>query len=98
MSALNGEAVIDLLAAIFRDMPALPGAACRDRQAVFQAAEDGHDDAIASALAICRGCPVRRECAQWVGSIHRHRRPRGVTGGAYRPAGRGRRPRQAVAS
>jgi Transcription factor WhiB len=55
--------VVDLLAAILRGAPALPGALCRDADPrLFDA--DSEADA-QTAMAICRRCPEIVPCGAW---------------------------------
>jgi len=56
--------VVDLLAAILHNAPALPGAACVGQPELF----DGADPAATeTAIGLCRyRCPVLDRCAQWV--------------------------------
>jgi hypothetical protein len=61
-----------LLEALAGSTPRLPGAACRGRYELFDTAagQFGYRmfQARAEALAVCAGCPVLRECRQWLDS------------------------------
>lgn len=67
---MDAEATGAMLGAILSGVPRLPDAACRDRQALFRAAEDGFTDGIQGALAICGRCPEHDACGAWVGTNH----------------------------
>jgi hypothetical protein len=55
--------VVDLLAAVLREAPALPGALCRDRWELW----DGADEYGAHrAMQICGRCPDLRPCRSWL--------------------------------
>ncbi|WP_273734173.1 WhiB family transcriptional regulator [Mycolicibacterium septicum] len=74
-----GELLRDLAHAV----PDLPGAACRGQQAVMDVTSGRDHAAIAAAQHVCAGCRVRRECAAWLDSLPRSRRPSGVVAGIY---------------
>ncbi|MBS9533542.1 WhiB family transcriptional regulator [Mycobacterium sp. M1] len=89
-TTLAGDPV-KLLAVILAGVPHLPGAACRDHVAVFDAAADGDRQAAQEAIKVCQSCPVREQCAQWAASAYPHRRPGGVIAGHYTPTNRPRK-------
>jgi hypothetical protein len=71
-------------------IPSLPGARCRGREELFDQtitqADWDHDGttvgyARKAAEAVCAGCPVLAQCAQWVDGLPKSQRPRGVVGG-----------------
>lgn len=66
--------------------PSLPGARCRDRVELYDAAAGGPDrvevqHARVVALQICQSCPALQPCRQWFGSLPAPQRPRGVIAG-----------------
>lgn len=54
----------DLLGAILRDTPPLPGAACRGRHRLFDA-DDEQTEAAAAARELCHNCPALAACRAW---------------------------------
>ena len=65
-------------------IPALPGARCRGRTALFDprpSTDPARDDAEATALALCSGCPAGDRCRASFDSLPPKRRPRGVVAG-----------------
>lgn len=75
----------DLLACL-RGIPDLPGARCRGRHHLFDAAaEDEQPPAVEhrhrAALELCAGCPVLAACGAWVASLRPKDRPAGVIAG-----------------
>jgi hypothetical protein len=92
--------VVDLLVAILRGAPALPGAACASADPKLF---DGTDPAgTESAIALCRyRCPVLAACAEWAETAP-HDSLHGVVGGRWHewtPATvRGRRELQGASS
>jgi len=77
---------VDLLVAILRGVPRLPGrAACRDHVETFDAAIDGDREAAEEAVVICESCPVLTECGEWAEHTHPRRKPGGVIGAVYTP-------------
>ncbi|WP_328856360.1 WhiB family transcriptional regulator [Williamsia herbipolensis] len=90
---------ISLLARIFDELPALPGAACAGRPDLFDPADTRETaESVASryraAAAVCASCPALTQCRAWADSLNRHRRPAGVVGGRIPDPGppAGRRP------
>ncbi len=78
--------------ALLAGIPALPGARCRGRSALFERTVGEHrmtgrltktevDDARSEALRICAACPARADCRAWFGALPVSRRPRGVVAG-----------------
>jgi hypothetical protein len=66
--------------------PDLPGAACVDERATFDAVlEDATD--VGRAVRICARCPALAACSRWVASLPPLQRPGGVTGGLIRRTG-----------
>lgn len=67
--------------------PVLPGARCRGRHELFDAAigegqrgaKDDRDYARDAAVRICRQCPALGSCRQWFESLPDEQRPFGVT-------------------
>lgn len=83
------------------DVPALPGASCRNHVALFDAAFDGSSAFAArqEARGVCAACPVLLACAEWAESLPQGRRPGGIVAGRLidasgrYPADEGRRRR-----
>lgn len=70
----------ELVGAILRGVPSLPGALCRQRPGLF----DGDDDETAEgAAAICRRCPALQACGARVDTL-RHNQVNGVLAGQRR--------------
>jgi hypothetical protein len=93
MSAVN---LFDALGVI----PALPGARCRRRSALFdlRALDDpARLDAEATALRLCQLCPAAEPCRRWFDALPPRRRPHGVIAGRVnRPHQPGRPSKAAV--
>ena len=90
----------DLLLAL-AGTPALPGAKCRHRSALFDEAGKNEPAEIveqrhAQALTLCRACPALASCQQWFNDLPRAKRPSGVVAGQITPTGPGR-PRKETA-
>jgi hypothetical protein len=73
--------VADLLAALARGVPSMPEAACKGREAEYDAARTDRY-AVPAALQICASCPVLSRCADWASTLPRSQRI-GVLGGIY---------------
>jgi hypothetical protein len=81
------------------EIPALPGASCRDHVELFDATiKDGWGhppaavrEAREAARQVCASCPCLADCAAWVRGLPVPLRPRGVVGGALTDP-QGRRP------
>jgi Transcription factor WhiB len=73
---LRGEPWVEALAAIFRDVPHLPGALCVGKHELF----DNYDSHYEAAR-ICRRCPARAACREWA---DRHKYLTGTWAGKYR--------------
>ena len=71
---------VELLAAVLRDTPRLPGALCRQRTELFDGddAEDAHE-----AAELCGHCPAREPCAAWAHTLA-HNEAHGVLAGERR--------------
>lgn len=87
------EGAVRLLAAILAGIPALPGAACRDRWELFDASTSGHHEAAEAAVAICARCPVLTTCQAWAAHDYPQKRPAGVLAGVYTPPAKTRKAR-----
>jgi hypothetical protein len=79
------DAILDAVGAA----PALPGALCRHRHALFDPAAPGEnpDDVDARhdlALGLCEYCPTLSRCQEWVENLPPQRRPLGVIAGKVR--------------
>ena len=84
MTDMNADTISDLLADLARDVPPLPGAACRGRSDLFDISDGRHRQAVEQAQAICRDeCPVLRRCEEWLASLPKHRLPTGVVAGKF---------------
>lgn len=87
---------VEVLAAILRGVPSLPGAACAGHPEPFDPPERGddpHDTAERHAFAVsaCQRCPALPACRAWFASLRPTQRPHGVTAGQVhnpRPVGR----------
>jgi hypothetical protein len=83
----------DLFAALGSAIPALPGANCRSKHALFDprnADDPDRDDAEAQALSLCRQCEALAGCSRWFDSLPPRQRPTGVIAGRiHRPKGVG---------
>jgi WhiB family redox-sensing transcriptional regulator len=84
---MTPAAVAELLAALARSVPPLPGALCRgngelwdphDREA--ETPEDYHYRRDA-AVRTCRRCPARAACEDWLDSLPAADRPLGIVAG-----------------
>ena len=72
-------------------IPALPGARCIGRWALFDAREEREDPTVVrdrheQALGLCRLCPALADCTAWFESLPRGKRPQGVIAGRVYPA------------
>ncbi|MCA2248825.1 WhiB family transcriptional regulator [Mycobacterium intracellulare] len=70
----------ELVGAILRGVPKLPGALCRQRPGLFDG--DG-DETAEQAAELCRHCPALRECGDWAATL-RHNQANGVLAGQRR--------------
>lgn len=66
--------------------PSLPGARCRGRHSLFDAAApDENPDSVqqrhTQALGLCQHCPSLTRCADWLDSLPKRKRPPGVVAG-----------------
>ncbi len=66
--------------------PALPGALCRGKHALFDPAEPSDDHRVLDqlhreAVALCDTCPALARCRSWIESLPAHKRPTGVVAG-----------------
>ena len=89
---------VDLLDALGQ-IPALPGAACRGRSAMFDPPEADADPEYAqhrsqAALRLCGHCPALSACGAWFHSLPPKKRPHGVIAGRVNIPKPGRRPRR----
>ena len=80
----------DLLAALV-GAPSLPGARCRGKSHLFDAASPGEPAATTAArhtqaLGLCRRCPALEDCERWVDALRPSQRPDGVIAGRVRGA------------
>ncbi|OBF55060.1 hypothetical protein A5756_00760 [Mycobacterium sp. 852002-53434_SCH5985345] len=66
-------AIVDLLAELAANTPALPRAACRRHRQIFDSTEP---DDIATATQICQHCPELAPCREWADT----QAPRTLTG------------------
>jgi hypothetical protein len=78
----------DILSAIGA-APALPGALCRNRAALFDPAARGEDPEVvaarhAQAQALCGHCVSLARCEDWYCSLPPSKRPAGVVAGVVR--------------
>jgi hypothetical protein len=76
------DALLDAIGAT----PALPGARCRGRHHLFDAAGSGEDPATVTArhnqaLGLCEHCPARDRCETWFDGLKPSNRPPGVVAG-----------------
>ena len=82
------RATIELLDAIARTVPRLPGAACRDhRELFYRTAVRGRGMTAArrEAIEICTSCPALARCRRWLESTPERERPFGVVAGQVIP-------------
>ncbi len=75
----------DLFAAI-GVAPALPGARCRGRHALFdEAGKDESPEVVqqrhTQALGLCAGCTALASCSAWFDTLPKEKRPLGVIAG-----------------
>jgi hypothetical protein len=89
----------DLIAAVGA-APCLPGARCRGKYHLFDAAAPGEDtDTVAAihaqALSLCQRCPSLARCKDWFDSLPPKKRPHGVVAGRVNNPQPGR-PRKAI--
>lgn len=80
---------VEELFASLAGAPALPGARCRHRGALFDAAERGEDPKAVrarhnQALGLCQRCPALDGCKQWFDGLPVRKRPSGVVAGWVR--------------
>jgi len=80
----------DILAAVGA-APALPGAKCRNRYALFDPAAKGEDPETVSqrhalAVELCSYCPALTRCRDWLNGLPERQRPVGVIAGEIRQA------------
>lgn len=78
--------ITELLDALARDIPSLPGAACRGHEAVMDVATGRDRAGVAAAQAICATCPAFHDCKDWLDNLPKSRRPGGVVAGRYNRA------------
>ncbi|MCF6386029.1 WhiB family transcriptional regulator [Mycobacterium sp. MBM] len=69
---------VDLLAVVLRQLPALPGALCRNRSELFDSEEPAD---VATAVSLCERCPALDACRAWVTGLSYPARPAGVVAG-----------------
>lgn len=89
------DALLDAIGAA----PVLPGARCRRRHHLFDAAAPNEDPEVVSArhaqaFGLCSHCPALDRCAEWFDGLRPSKRPHGVVAGQVRqpkPAGRPRK-------
>jgi hypothetical protein len=78
--------------ALLAGIPALPGARCKGRSALYERTVGEHhmtgrltktevDDARREALRVCRACPALMACRAWLDGTGIARRPAGVVAG-----------------
>jgi hypothetical protein len=75
-----------LLADLAQGAPPLPGASCRGRARLFDAAMDwdgGSSRRLArrAARRVCASCPCLDQCGSWVEALPQRRRPAGIVAG-----------------
>ncbi|OBK91482.1 hypothetical protein [Mycolicibacter sinensis] len=85
------EGAVQLLSAILAGVPALPGAACRDRLETFDAAASGDREAAEAAVEICRACPAFVACERWAERAYPQKKPAGVLAGQFIPPAKARK-------
>jgi hypothetical protein len=66
--------------------PSLPGARCRGRSHLFDAAADREPAPVVEArhnqaVGLCTRCPALTRCQEWVGGLPAKKRPAGVVAG-----------------
>ena len=88
----------DMFISSLAGIPTLPGARCRGKHHLFDAAAPGEDAATISALhnqalALCSRCRAKSRCEEWFSSLPPKDRPSGVVAGKIRtsPVGRPRK-------
>lgn len=87
------------LAAAIGVAPSLPGARCRGKPHLFDAAGTHEPAATVAqrhqqALGLCDRCPALEPCRQWLDGLPKGRRPEGVVAGIVnhpKPVGRPKR-------
>jgi hypothetical protein len=87
---------LDELLSALAGTPSFPGASCRGKHHLFDAAGPGEDpDTVAAmhaqALALCSRCPSLARCEDWFASLPSKKRPLGVVAGRVnnpKPVGR----------
>jgi Transcription factor WhiB len=77
---------LDQLLAAIGAAPVLPGARCRGRHHLFDAADPGEDpETVAArhsqALGLCSRCPAQKDCKTWFLSLKPSKRPPGICAG-----------------
>ena len=81
---MTPAAVAELLAALARSVPPLPGALCRGNGELWdphdREAEDYHYRRDA-AIRVCRACPALARCAEYLDSTPAADRPLGIVAG-----------------
>lgn len=95
---MSADQLTNLLSALV-GAPALPGARCRGRSALFD--EQGKDEAPETteqrhqqALGLCRLCPALASCQTWFDTLKPSWRPPGVVAGRLNQPQAAGRPRQ----
>jgi WhiB family redox-sensing transcriptional regulator len=73
--------------------PALPGARCRNRGALFDPPAPREAPATFAArhrqaIGLCAGCPALSACQTWFIGLPKRQRPQGVVAGRVRGVGR----------
>jgi hypothetical protein len=84
----------DIIAAVGA-APCLPGARCRGKHHLFDAAATHEPPKVvearhAQAIGLCSHCPALPRCAAWFDSLPPSKRPEGVVAGKLRPSRVGR--------
>lgn len=80
---------MDELLGALAGTPILPGARCRGRPHLFDAAPPGEPDEVTEArhlqaLGLCRACPALARCGDYLISLPPSKRPSGVIAGQIR--------------
>jgi hypothetical protein len=78
----------ELIDAITRTVPRLPGARCRNHRDLFDRTAirgAGMNKARREALEICAGCPALLQCRRWINGLEPDAKPRGVIAGIVVP-------------
>lgn len=89
---MTGEALADLLAALSRGIPALPGANCIGSATLFDIADVDEDRQdveyrFTAAITLCRSCPALAACSAWLEAVPTDDRPGGVVAGRVTRSG-----------